>query len=319
MHDRDHTRLRDEQLFGIKLCQDDRQDCQATPPDSFTSPDGPVSRGSSAGQPTPTYKQSNSGHHGISTPPYTAGRERRAQLVLSDLGDGRAEVMFSPTPLKPSSPPRIPNMITPIRTPLSRKIAARSASSPALLTLGAKFVLGSALKENVHRTNSNSNRTPGSMPSPHDLSALKSLKRPHALMSSNNKSQATDRHHNKRHNATLSKSFSDLGRGKENVPPMSMFGSTPITATPVNTTSNERSKSRDDETYGRNVRRVQSESFTNIWPSPPKSTTRARPLADRTDQNTKTIGAGIAKTMQSVKKLSAEECALSLVSLAHGM
>lgn len=65
---------------------------------------------------------------------------RKAGVLLANL-DGRAEVMFSAPPLKPASPPREPQLITPIKTPINLRrglssTISRSASSPALLSMG---------------------------------------------------------------------------------------------------------------------------------------------------------------------------------------
>ena len=73
---------------------------------------------------------------------------RRPRLVLGEL-DGHAEVMFSPTPLGPSSPPRIPPAIK------SLKRLGRSLSSPAI---------GKENKHAVRRVQSDAwKRSPGKM------------------------------------------------------------------------------------------------------------------------------------------------------------
>lgn len=325
MSDRDRARYADELLFGINLTQDHN----TTPPDSFTSPDAPRSCSSSAS----LNHANNNGfvppRHGLSTPPFSAGRhDRRAQLVLSDLGNGRAELMFSPTPLKPSSPPRVPSVITPIRTPLSRKIAARSASSPALMSSRGSLMHGPALRESSATAMNEAGcpATPSYVSESRPLSVLRSLKRPHSFMSSSNKEQGREDHGKRRSAAASKSSFShdDLGRGKENVPPGRAIFSTPITASTTKETSNERAKKGEGDGYGRDIRRIQSENL-NKWASPPRSTPK-RPLAVRANENRKVPDVDIVRKVPEVsggelgpKKMSAEECALSLVSLAHGV
>lgn len=325
MSDRNRARLANEQLFGIKVGQQQsRNEQRTTPPNSFTSPEG---SGSSSSQPTQSGGSFMAPPYGLPTPTSSVHKERRAQLVLSDLGDGRAEVMFSPTPLKPSSPPRIPNMITPIRTPLSRKIAARSASSPALLSTAGSNASGSILTDTTNIRSSLSLTTPTNGSSASNLNVLRSLKRPHSFVSPNRKHQHTEQQSTKKHRGTPTSTpaFHDIGRGKENIPPGLPLFSTPVTYKPANQVSEERLRSAGDS-YGREIRRIQSENLGHNWSSPPRSTPIRPPSVEEELQSPAVLSRQMVaadKTVVGVvakgqKKMSAEECALSLVSLAHG-
>lgn len=260
------------------------------------------------------------------TPMSSATRERRAQLVLSDLGDGHAEVMFSPTPLKPSSPPRVPVLITPIRTPLSRKIAARSASSPALFgTSGARLnkMTGSALMDSTN-TSISSFTTPTAPSSANNLGALKSLKRPHSFVadartsSKHNREEVALSSSKKRTPASKSASHHNLGRGKENVPPILPALTTPSTPAATNRGSHERSRSSVmgplETGYGQSARKAHLEHSSLEGVAKPSVSAHVRHA-----QSEESGASRPGQTGHKQKKMSAEECALSLVSLAHGM
>lgn len=177
----------------------------------------------------------------LPTPKSCVPAKRRAKLVLMD-NNGHAEVMFSPTPLKPSSPPRRPVLITPMKTPLSRKIAARSASSPALLP-SSPSVLNTSLNRVVK-------------PTSHDQLS--------------------------RHSVQLKRIFRHKIAGKENIPP-----------------------------HPRDIRRIQSDIYEGLRRSPVSSSASSSTLSDERSQPD-------PKQSPGKDKMSAEECALSLVGLAQG-
>lgn len=305
MSERAKIRLANEQLFGIKLLPARHE--QTTPPGSFTSPDD-SSSSQPAGTPLVNARQ------GLPTPSGThvISRDKRAQLVLSDVGDGHAEVMFSPTPLKPSSPPRIPLLITPIRTPLSRKIAARSASSPALLAFRTPSM---SRTQNGPLDSLDSAATPLQTNSV-NLGTMRSLKRQHSFVSAENVQQMKrPQSHKKRQPATKTLSHHDLGRGKENVPPSATLPMRmPL---PASTESSD--------SYGRDIRRIQSENLRQTWHTMPTSSPAqdldrdaSRPSSNEYGQH-RTPSRPAPEAPRAPKKMSAEECALSLVSLAHGV
>ncbi|CCG83573.1 protein of unknown function [Taphrina deformans PYCC 5710] len=307
MSDRAKSRLSNEQLFGIKL--DSPRHDQKTPPGSFTSPEDSSSSQSAS---TPY----GAPHYGLTTPKNSANvRDRRARLVLSDVGDGHAELMFSPTPLKPSSPPRVPALITPIRTPLSRKIAARSASSPALLALrtpNVRDTQSSAMKDTTNVINNSASPSKTGLAVP--LSALRSLKRPHSFVTTPEVHKIKEAQtQKKRQTSSKAMIHRDIGRGKENIPPPASFPTPRILGSSTDSSG---------DSYGRDIRRIQSENLGRTWPSMPVSSPSEsmRTMPPRSSMKVTRTPAkdNLNKAEMPQKKMSAEECALSLVSLAHG-
>lgn len=314
------TRIADEEIFGLKLGTSGTRMIvpNMTPTGSFCSIDSATSTQADG---TP-----GSFRGGLPTPLSNtkAGLlDRRARLVLSDIGNGHAEVMFSPTPLKPSSPPRLPHLITPMRTPLARKLAARSNSSPALFrTPSNTHVYNRDYLADRHTGNDTVKKTPlqsntGAVNGANRISTgLNTLKRTRDIISKKNDLAGTN---GKRKRSAPCKTFSqpELGRGKENIDP------------------NDYARTRLSDERGSSLVRT-SRTTGDVYADSDRSD-RWRAIhttATGGDRNTRKEGGagggGGEGTSSSdspspslsasfgPKKLSAEECALSLVSLAHG-
>ncbi|BFZ58118.1 hypothetical protein PYCC9005_005177 [Savitreella phatthalungensis] len=297
--------------------------------------------------PTPDSIAHHSRHHQID-------KRKMAGVLLGNL-DGRAEVMFSAPPLKPSSPPREPQLVTPIKTPLARKqhpagghkAALRSASSPALLGSPMSSLLNSAQAasalQNMCAGTGSGADSRANVPRPGDP---RGHARKRSLLNDDEDDDVDDGRtaalqlpHSTRESAPIAKRRpNDTGfgkittfNGKENVPPALL---------PIHVGPRSQASPTDPSAYSLS-RRVVSQpapslnlprtngpfdlrdsTFTSLIPSSKlhRSVSEMLPLP-RPSHRTITIHADTShenehEDEERRREMTAEECALSLVGLA---